>query len=82
MVGTVEMFVPLEGLVDVSEEVAKLTKELEYQQGFLASVRRKLSNEKFTSHAPAAVVEGERKKESDALSKIESLESQIAALKK
>jgi len=81
MVGTTEMFVPLEGLVDVSEELSKLEKELEYQRNFLASVRKKLSNENFVAHAPQKVVEMERKKEADSLMKIESYESQIAALK-
>ena len=81
LVGTVEMFVPLTGLVNVAEEIAKLEKDLAYQQKFLASVRGKLANEKFTAHAPAAVIENERKKEADSLSKIESLESQLKSLK-
>ena len=81
MVDTVEMFVPLTGLVDTGEEIAKIEKELEYQKKFLEGVRRKLSNESFTAHAPEAVVALERKKESDSLSKIESLESQLKALK-
>ena len=81
LVKTVEMFVPLTGLVNVAEELAKLEKDLAYQQKFLASVRGKLANEKFTAHAPAAVIENERKKEADSLSKIESLESKIKALK-
>ena len=50
-------------------------------QGFLKSVRGKLSNEKFVSHAPEAVVAAERKKEADALSKIESIEHSLKALK-
>ena len=81
LVGTVEMFVPLTGLVNVAEEIAKLEKDLAYQQKFLASVRGKLANEKFTAHAPAAVIENERKKEADSLSKIESLESQLKSLR-
>ena len=81
LVRTVEMFVPLTGLINVEEEIAKLEKELEYQKKFLAGVRAKLSNERFTAHAPEAVVANERKKEADSLSKIESLESQIKALK-
>ena len=75
------MFVPLTGLINVEEEIAKLEKELEYQKKFLAGVRAKLSNERFTAHAPEAVVANERKKEADSLSKIESFESQIKALK-
>ena len=81
LVRTVEMFVPLTGLINVEEEIAKLEKELEYQKKFLAGVRAKLSNERFTAHAPEAVVANERKKEADSLSKIESFESQIKALK-
>ena len=71
---------------DVMEQSAaamdKAQKDLEYQQKFLAGVRAKLSNEKFTAHAPAQVIENERKKEADALSKIESLEAKIAQLSK
>ena len=81
LVRTVEMFVPLTGLINVEEEIVKLEKELEYQKKFLAGVRAKLSNERFTAHAPEAVVANERKKEADSLSKIESFESQIKALK-
>ena len=82
MVRTIELFIALEGLVNVAEELAKAQKDLEYQQKFLAGVRAKLSNEKFTAHAPAQVIENERKKEADALSKIESLEAKIAQLSK
>ena len=82
MVRTLELFIALDGLVNVAEELAKAEKDLEYQQKFLAGVRAKLSNEKFTAHAPAQVIENERKKEADALSKIESLEAKIAQLKK
>jgi valyl-tRNA synthetase len=81
VVRTVEIYVPLEGKVDISEELSKLESELEYQKNFLASVRRKLENENFVAHAPAKVIEGERKKESDALSRIESYESRIKELK-
>lgn len=81
MAGTVKVFVPFDGLVDAAEEIAKLEGELKYLQGFLESVRGKLSNEKFVSHAPEAVVAAERKKEADALSKIESIEHSLKALK-
>lgn len=81
MAGTVKVFVPFDGLVDATEEIAKLEGELKYLQGFLKSVRGKLSNEKFVSHAPEAVVAAERKKEADALSKIESIEHSLKALK-
>ena len=82
MVRTQEMFVKLDGLVNVQEEIEKAQKELEYQQKFLQGVRAKLANQNFVAHAPAAVIENERKKEADSLSKIESLESKLKALKK
>ena len=81
MVRTVEMYVPLTGKVNVDEEIAKLEAELKYQREFLESVRKKLSNERFTAHAPEKVVAIERKKEADSLSKIESYEAQLKALK-
>ena len=81
MVRTSELFVPLTGLVNVDEEIAKIESELAYQQKFLDSVRKKLSNERFVSNAPEAVVAVERKKESDSLSKIESLTIALNALK-
>jgi len=81
MVRTVEMFVPLTGLINVEEEVAKLEAELAYQQKFLDSVRKKLSNERFVANAPEAVVAVERKKEADSLSKIESITASLNALK-
>ena len=82
MVRTVEMFVPLTGLVNVEEEIAKLESELAYQQKFLESVRKKLSNERFVANAPEAVVAVERKKEADSLSKIESITASLNSLKK
>ena len=82
MVRTVEMSVPLDGLVDTAEELEKLEAALDYQEKFLMSVRKKLSNGKFVSNAPEQVVAVERKKEADSLSKIESLKAAIAALKK
>ncbi|MCR5408704.1 MAG: valine--tRNA ligase [Bacteroidales bacterium] len=82
MVRTTEMFVVLSSSVNVEEELAKAQKDLEYMQKFLAGVRAKLSNERFTANAPAAVIENERKKEADALSKIDSLETKINQLKK
>ena len=81
MVRTSEMFVPLTGLVNVEEEIAKIETELAYQRKFLDSVRKKLSNERFVANAPEAVVAVERKKESDSLSKIESLTASLNALK-
>ena len=82
MVGTTEYAVPLGGLVDTDEEIAKAEAELKYLEGFLASVEKKLSNERFISHAPAAVVEMERKKQHDAQSKIAILRETLTALRK
>ncbi len=81
IIGTIEFFVPLSGLVNVEEELSKLEADLGYQKKFLEGVRRKLSNESFVAHAPEKVVAVERKKEADALSRIESLTSQINSLK-
>ncbi|MDP4271290.1 MAG: valine--tRNA ligase [Bacteroidota bacterium] len=82
LVGTTEYAVPLGNMLNVEEELKKLNDELEYNKGFLVSVMKKLSNEKFVSGAPEKVVEMERKKQADAESKIKSLEESIAALQK
>ncbi len=82
LVGTTEYAVPLGSMINVEEEEAKLREELKYQQGFLASVVKKLSNENFVGKAPAKVIEMERKKQSDAESKIRTIEESIAALRK
>lgn len=82
MVGTTEFNVPLSNNIDVEAEIAKLTKELDYLEGFKASVNKKLMNERFVNNAPAAVVEGERKKLADAETKIASITATLAALKK
>ena len=81
LVRTQEMFVVLDGMVNLDEELDKAEKELLHQQKFLQGVRAKLSNERFVANAPAAVIENERKKEADSLSKIESLEAKIKQLK-
>ena len=81
MVGTTEYCVPLEGAINVEEEIKKLQAELDYAIGFLKSVEKKLSNERFVANAPEAVVAAERKKQADAQSKIKTLEESIAALK-
>jgi len=75
-----EYFVPVSGAVDLDEERKKVEEELAYVKGFLQSVRNKLSNEKFVSGAPEKVIEMERKKESDALAKIVTLEQRLADL--
>ncbi len=80
LVCTQEYFIPLGDRIDREAEREKLEKELQYTEGFLASVRKKLSNERFVNSAPAAVVEMERKKEADALSKIETIRQALQAL--
>lgn len=80
--GSVEINVPLDGNIDTEAELERLNKDLEYSRGFLASVQKKLSNERFVANAPAQVVESERKKLADAHAKIESLTKAIEALTK
>lgn len=82
MVGTTEYAVPLGGLIDIEAELAKAEAELKHLEGFLNGVKKKLQNERFVNNAPAAVVELERKKQSDAESKIATLKETIASLKK
>lgn len=82
LVGTSEFAIPLGNNIDVEAELAKLEEELKYLQGFLNSVMKKLSNEKFVANAKPEIVENERKKQADAESKIKTLEESIAALKK
>ena len=76
-----EYFIPMEGSIDVEAEIKKLTEELKYTQGFLISVQKKLSNERFVAGAPDQVIANERKKEADALAKIETINSSLASLK-
>lgn len=76
-----EYFIPLAEHIDVEEEIEKLNKELEYNQGFLKSVERKLNNSRFVDNAPEQVVALERKKQSDALAKIEAIKEQLSNLK-
>ena len=80
LVGTTEFNVPLLNNIDVEAEKAKITKEIEYYEGFKKSVEKKLSNERFVANAPAAVVDGERKKLADAETKLATLRATLAAL--
>lgn len=80
MVGTTECYVDLRLLIDVAVEREKIEKDIAYQQGFLASVMKKLNNDKFVQGAPAAVLENERKKQADAESKLASLQAALTAL--
>lgn len=80
-VKTTEYFVPLAaGVIDVEEELKKLNAELEYQEGFLASVMKKLSNERFVQNAPAKVVENEQAKRRDAEAKIAAIRERLQQL--
>ena len=82
MIGTTEYAVQLGNLIDTEAEIAKMEAELKHLQGFLIGVQKKLSNERFVANAPAQVVELERKKQSDAETKIAALTESIAKLKK
>ncbi len=75
-----EYFVPFGDAIDVDAEKEKINEELTYTKGFLKSVQKKLQNERFVSNAPEQVVAIEKKKESDALAKIEILEEKLASL--
>ena len=81
MVGTDEFAVPLGNLIDVEAEIQKMEAQLQHLEGFLAGIKKKLSNERFVQNAPEAVVAMERKKQSDSEEKIASLKESIAALR-
>jgi valyl-tRNA synthetase len=76
-----EYYIPLEGAVDLEAEIRKIQEELDYTRGFLTSVQKKLSNQRFVDNAPQKVVDLERKKAADAEAKIETLEKSLANLK-
>ena len=80
MVATTEFAVPLSENIDVEAELEKLRAELIYLEGFLKSVEKKLSNERFVQNAKAEIVDNERKKLADAESKIVSIKENIEAL--
>ena len=76
-----EYFIPANDTIDVAAEISKLEDELKYTEGFLKSVQKKLSNERFVSGAPEQVVASEKKKEADAVAKIETLKASLKNLK-
>jgi valyl-tRNA synthetase len=76
-----EYFIPANDTIDVVAEISKLEEELKYTEGFLKSVQMKLSNERFVSGAPEQVVASEKKKEADAIAKIETLNASLINLK-
>ena len=82
MVGTDEYAVPIGNLIDIEAELNKQETQLAHLEGFLAGIKKKLSNEKFIAHAPETVVALERKKQSDSEEKIAALKESIAELKK
>ena len=75
-----EYFIPMVGAIDMEAEIKKLTEELNYIEGFLKSVQKKLSNERFVAGAPEQVIANERNKEADALAKIETIKASLASL--
>lgn len=75
-----ECFIPMGDSINIEEEKANIQKELDYTKGFLNSVMKKLSNERFVNGAPAKVIEMERKKLADAEGKIKALEESLAKL--
>ena len=75
-----EYFIPLAGAIDVEAEIVKIEEELKYTKGFLQSVSKKLSNERFVNNAPEKVVEIEKQKMADAEAKITTLEKRLASL--
>jgi valyl-tRNA synthetase len=77
---TVEFYIPLNTKLDIESELRKVKDELEYTEGFLASVMRKLENERFVKNAPPAVIQTERRKKSDAEKKIKALKEREAEL--
>lgn len=80
IVGATEYSVPLNGKINVEEEIAKLNKDLEYYTKFLAGVEKKLGNERFVANAPEAVVAVERKKKADAEEKLAAIRASLASL--
>ena len=82
LVGTMEYAVPLGNLIDTEAEIKKMEAEITRLEGFMTGIQKKLSNAKFVSNAPAQVVELERKKLSDAQTKIDALRQSISVLSK
>ena len=80
LVGSTEMFIPMNGMVDAAKEREAILKEIEYLEGFMASVDKKLGNEKFVANAKPEVVEIERKKKADAEAKIKALKDSLKNL--
>ena len=82
VIGATKFFIETENILDASSQKEQLLKDLEYQKGFLSSVEKKLSNERFVQNAKPEVVELERRKKADAEQKIKALEESLASLSK
>ena len=82
IVGSQEFYIPLSQSIDVGAEIAKLEEEMKYTKGFLKSVEKKLSNERFVNNAPAAVVDKEKQKQADAEARLKVIEEQLAGFRK
>ena len=82
IIRSTEFYIPLEGSVDIESEIEKLEAELKYTNGFLLSVDKKLSNERFVNHAPEQVVTKEKQKKADAEARIKVIENQLSSLRK
>ncbi len=82
VVKNTEFYLPLSSDFNVEEEIKKLSEELNYTKGFLQSVQKKLSNEKFVNNAASHIVDAERKKQADAEARIKVIEEQIEGLGK
>tara|TARA_B100000678_G_scaffold178907_1_gene149268 strand:- start:1142 stop:3259 length:2118 start_codon:yes stop_codon:yes gene_type:complete len=80
IIGSIEFFIPLEGDIDLKSELDRLNKELDYNLKFLKSVENKLKNKSFIDNAPKDIVEKEKKKVSDAKSKIEVIKKALSDL--
>jgi len=80
VVGKQKIYIETSTTLDTGSQKEKLLKDLDYQRGFLASVEKKLSNEKFVQQANPAVIENERKKQADALTKIRLIEESLRSL--
>ena len=80
--GVTEIAIPLDAFINVEEELRKLEADLQYQEGFLQNVMKKLGNERFVQNAKPEIVAMERKKQADAESRIAALKESINALLK
>ena len=76
-----ELFIPMGANMNVAEEKERLTKELDYNKGFLQSVQKKLANERFVQNAKPEILDIEKKKQADAEAKIKAIEEQLSSLK-